>query len=95
METRGKDMGTRVLKIDIPADILTALNENDKELGSEMKLHTAIHFYRSGKLTLGKAARMADMEKYDFELLLSKNSIPISNLDQEDIDLDIKKLSKL
>jgi predicted HTH domain antitoxin len=87
-------MGTRVLKIDIPADILIALNENDKELGSEMKLYAAIQFFRTGKLTLGKAAKMAGMGKYDFEMVLAKNSISISNLDQEDIDNDIKKLSR-
>ena len=47
------------------------------------------------KLTLGKAARFIGISKYEFEKILSQNRIPISNLDIEDIENDIRKLEKI
>ena len=85
-------MGNTVLKIDIPADIITALNESRKEIQNQMKLFTAIKYYSEQKLTIGKAARLAGLTRINFETELSKNNIPISFLETGDIESDIKKL---
>ena len=50
-----------------------------------MKLFTAIRFYQMKKLTLGKAAKLAEMTRFEFETMLSEFHIPISTLDFEDI----------
>jgi predicted HTH domain antitoxin len=44
-------------------------------------------------LSIGKAAELAGMSKVNFEIHLSENKIPISNLDYSDISSDLKKLN--
>ena len=86
-------MAEKTLNINIPSEILVALNETENELINDMKLFTAIRYYEMDKLTIGKAANMAGLSRYDFECILSDNHIPISSLRKKDIDADIKKLA--
>ena len=58
-----------------------------------MKLAIAIRLYIKEKLTLGKAAELAGLSRYEFEESLTDNGIPISNLTFEDILKDIKKIN--
>ncbi len=88
-------MAEKTLTINLPSEILVALNESEKELITDMKLFTAIRYYEMNKLTIGKAADMAGLSRYDFECILSDNGISISNLDKRDIENDIKKLELL
>lgn len=80
------------ITIDIPSDIFLALNENEKELKSNIKVSLAIRLYQLQKLTIGKAAQLAGMSRLNFENFLSDNKISISTLDIEDINNDMKKL---
>ena len=88
-------MSNKTISISIPDDILIALNETEEELGHDMKVYTAIWLYQKGKLTIGKASELADMDRYSFESLLAENKIPISLLTEEDIENDVIKLRKL
>ncbi len=82
----------KTLKIEFPSDILIALNKSENELLYDMKLFTAIRFYTEGKLTLGKASQLIGISRIEFENILSKNNVPISLLEIEDIEKDINKL---
>jgi predicted HTH domain antitoxin len=88
-------MATKLLEVSIPSDIFISLNESEQQLLQEMKLFTAIMFYRMKKLTIGKAARFAGMTRFEFETWLSKHHIPISTLDLENIEQDIAELQKI
>ena len=88
-------MHTKCLELTIPSDIFITLNEPESQLLSEIKLFIATQFFKMNKLTLGQAARLADMKRFEFETLLSKHQIPISNLTFEDIEQDIRKLQVL
>ncbi len=59
-----------------------------------MKRMFVIQFYLKKKLSLGKAAQLAGMTKYEFETLLSENQIPISLLTKEDVMADLKKMAR-
>jgi predicted HTH domain antitoxin len=48
--------------------------------------------YIQKKITIGKAAQIAEMSRLKFETLLSEFKIPISNLEEEDVLRDIQKL---
>jgi predicted HTH domain antitoxin len=85
-------MNTRTISIDIPSDILLALNENENELKNDIKISLAIRLYQQEKLTIGKAAQLCGLSRYNFETLLSENGISISNLTIDDISNDSKKL---
>jgi predicted HTH domain antitoxin len=85
-------MQTKQLSIPISEDILIALNESEEELSRDMKIYTAIWLYIKGKLTIGKAAQLAGLSRYDFESLLSEQDVPISNLTLKEVKNDVDKL---
>lgn len=85
-------MNTQAITIDFPSDILLALNENENELKQDIKISFAIRLYKLQKLTIGKAAQIAGLSRFNFESLLSENDIPISNLTIEDVLNDSRKL---
>lgn len=87
-------MDKQIVTINFPSDILLALNENEQELKKDIKLSFAIRLYRMQKLTIGKAAQIAGMSRYDFETVLSDNEISISNLNFTDVMKDVEKLKK-
>lgn len=85
-------MNTQTISIEFPTDILLALNENETELKKDIKISLAIRLYRLEKLTIGKAAQLSGLSRYDFETLLSEHEIPISNLSLDDVLGDSLKL---
>ena len=85
-------MNTQTITIDLPSDILLALNETESELKQRIKILLAMRLYRLQKLTNGKAAQLSGLSRLDFETLLTENEIPISNLSIDDVMDDIKKL---
>ncbi len=85
-------MDTQNITIDLPKDILLTLNENESELRKQIKISLAIRLYRMQKITIGKAAQIAGLSRYDFEIVLSENEVPISTLTIEDIINDSQKL---
>jgi predicted HTH domain antitoxin len=84
-------MDTQTISIELPSDILLALNETEAELKRGIKVSLAMRLYRLEKLTIGKAAQLAEMPRFEFETLLSENKIPISNLSWTDTIGDIEK----
>lgn len=85
-------MNMQTISIDFPSDILLALNETEAELKQRIKTSLAMRLYRLQKLTIGKAAQLSGLSRFEFETLLSENEIPISNLTISDVMDDIKKL---
>ncbi len=85
-------MTLQKINIELPSDILLTINESETELKKRIKLSLAIQLYIQQKITIGKAAQIADMTRLQFETLLSEHKIPVSNLELEDILGDIEKL---
>lgn len=85
-------MTSQSISIDLPADILLTLNVTEQELKQRIKVSLAIQLYLQSKLTLGKAAQIAEVSRFQFETILSENKIPISNLDLADVLADAAKL---
>ena len=85
-------MKTQEIKIDLPSDILLTLNETENELKQNIKISLAIRLYSLQKLTLGKAAQIAGLSRYEFENVLAEHNIPISSLTIQDVLNDSQKL---
>ena len=85
-------MNTQTITIEFPSDILLALNETEAELKERIKTSLAMRLYRLQKLTIGKAAQLSGLSRFEFETLLSENEIPISNLTINEVMDDINKL---
>jgi len=83
------------IPIEIPAEILIALNNSEEEFKEEFLANTAASLYHDGKLSLGQAIKLSGMDRYGFEQFLAKKQIPVSNLSLEQIQEDIEKLKKI
>ncbi len=88
-------MKTVTLNVTIPTDLFVAVNESEQVWEDWLKIATAIHFYQLQKLTIGKAAQLANLPRLEFENVLATYQIPISNLTYFDIENDIAKLRNL
>ncbi|MEM6842129.1 MAG: UPF0175 family protein [Bacteroidota bacterium] len=69
-------MSVQTIHIELPSDILLTLNENEEELQQQVKQALAIQLYRQQKVTLGKAAQIANLSRLAFENLSAENNIP-------------------
>lgn len=82
-------MPVKSIHIDLPADILLTLNESEEELTQRIKVSLAVQLFLQQKVTLGKAAQIADMTRLQLETFLSERNIPISSLELADVLKDI------
>ncbi|MEL6334326.1 MAG: UPF0175 family protein, partial [Cyanobacteria bacterium J06626_26] len=62
---------------------------------AEFLQEIALHLFQSGRLTLGYAAQMAEMEKSAFQELLKSRQVPLYVYDVEDFEVDLKNLREL
>ena len=86
-------MNQNTISIDFPNDILLALNVSESDLKKRVKLILAIQLYKLQKLTIGKAAQLSGLSRFEFENELSNHKTSISTLSKEDVLRDIEKLS--
>ncbi|MDR1904809.1 MAG: UPF0175 family protein, partial [Treponema sp.] len=65
------------------------------DIQKELKLYLAINLYQKALISIGKAAEISGLSRADFEIFLSDNKIPISNLTIADVMADIEKIKNL
>ena len=83
------------IPVEIPSDLFITLNESEQELKTHFQTSIAITLFQEGKLTLGKAVQLSCLSRVEFEKLLAKNKIPVSQLDLDQIFSDVKKMKNL
>jgi len=88
-------MSATALRINIPSDLFIALNKSEEELKKDMRVFSAIKFYETGKLSIGKAAQFSGLSRWDFENVLAETNVPVSYLDNDDILEDLQKMENL
>lgn len=83
------------ISIEIPSDLMIVLNESEQEIKSHFQASIAMMLFKEGKLTLGKAIQLSGLTRFEFEKLLAKNKIPISELKVDQIFDDFEKIQEL
>jgi len=91
--SQGEPMKNIGINIEIDPEILSALNSTKGEFSDNIKLWAAITLFQFNKLSISKAAHLADMHRYDFEKILAAHNIPISNLGKSDGEKDLEALN--
>lgn len=76
------------LTIEYPDEILVSLKETQDDFCEELKIAAAVKLYEMGKLSSGKAARLAGMDKISFLKILGKYQVSISTLQELKEDKD-------
>ncbi|MFZ2362146.1 MAG: UPF0175 family protein [Anaerolineae bacterium] len=76
--------------LELPSDVLLATRLTK----SELKVELAIHLFDQGKLSLGKARELADMDIWQFMQLLGGRGIT-AHYDVEEYEDDLETLKRL
>jgi predicted HTH domain antitoxin len=88
-------METVTIQMEVSKDFLYAFDLTANKISRELKLLSAIELFREHKISMGKAAEFADMDKYIFQKELSAREIPIIDYDIEDVKAEADLLKKL
>ena len=82
------------ISVKVPRDLVRILKVKDEEVPKLVRLYLAIELYREGKVSLGKAAEIAGVTKWEMTEILASKEVPIQ-YDVEDLEKDIKILEEL
>ncbi len=88
-------METVTIQMEVSKDFLYAFDLNTNRISRELKLLSAIELFREHKISMGKAAEFADMDKYMFQKELASREIAIIDYDIEDVKAEADILKKL
>ncbi|MFH1908936.1 MAG: UPF0175 family protein [Chloroflexota bacterium] len=91
-------IGTVDLKTQIPEDIFLTLQARGlfKEVLAERSRQLlALRFYQERILSLGKAARLAGMGRWDFIEFLSDNHVPVIDHSEEELAAEFAAVEQL
>jgi len=78
----------------IPSDILLFLNKDIKEFASDMKLYAAIQLFSEHKLSLVKAAELAQMDKTVFLYHLNQRNISVIDYEPSELLDELNSFKK-
>lgn len=78
------------LVLEVPEEILVSLKETPREFSKNILMLSAIKLYEMGKLSSGRAAQLAGVSRVHFLQCLSHYNVPIFDLTEEELKLDIK-----
>ena len=81
--------------IQYPADLPGTLKLSDGEFARELRLLAAAKLYELGRLSAGKAARLAEMDRVTFLYELERIGVPAINLRDEEVEAEIRAAREL
>lgn len=82
-------------EISYPAGIPQILKLSDVEFARELRFLGAAKLYELGRLSSGKAARLADMNRLTFLQELARIGVPAVNLRDEELEAEIQAAREL
>ncbi len=86
---------TKQAVISYPAGLPQLLKLSDGEFASELRFLAAAKLFELGRLSSGKAARLAEMSRVSFLHQLERIGVPAINLRDEEIDAEIQAAREL
>ena len=86
------------ITLDVPSELSTPLSifgYNREKLTEEAKRLLAISLFERNILSLGQAAKLAELHLWDFIQLLNQHRISIAEYDDEEIQQELKTVECL
>ena len=83
-------MASHALTIPYSDDLLLSLKESPEEFEAEARLLLSVKLYEMGRLSTGKAAGLAGMERVEFLFALRRFSLSPIGVDAEEIERDLE-----
>lgn len=79
------------LTLDYPKGLETAVSVTKNEFEAQIRLMAALKMFELGKLSSGKAARLADMPRVQFFEMCGRYQVPIVNYSAEEIESELSQ----
>ena len=73
---------TEMVEMEVSQDLLASLRIGVRDLARYMRINAALAYYQERKLSLGKAADLADMNRIEFMDLLVQRGIVVFDYDE-------------
>jgi len=84
-------MGPVKAELNLPSTFLANLKIKEDQLEEVIRHSLAVELYREGKLSLGKSAELADLNRWEMVLLLNEKDVPL-DYTAKDAEEDLKTL---
>jgi predicted HTH domain antitoxin len=85
----------KTVSVPYPEGLPQTLKLSDSEFSEEVRFLAAAKFYELGKISSGKAAKMAGLNRISFIEKLGHYKIPAINLQAEEIEKEIEAVRSL
>lgn len=79
----------RVMQISYPQELPDVLNMSQEEFEKEARMSLAVKFFETGRISSGKAAEIAGMDRIAFLLNLHRYNVSMFNDGMENLDQEI------
>ena len=79
----------------IPEDILVSLRVGVKELQHDMRKRLALYYFRDRRLSLGKAAKLAGMNRFAFMDFLTSEGTALFDYSEDAVNEELSGLRVL
>lgn len=86
----GTSGATKQAVITYPAEIPPMLKLSDQEFACELRFLGAAKLFELGRLSSGKAAQLAGMDRVSFLYELNRIGVPAINLRDEEVEAEIQ-----
>lgn len=83
-------MSTETISFEVPQDLLASLKVGTVELGQNIRLLAAIAYFQDRKLSLGKAAELAGINRLAFMDILAERGIVVFDYDESMLADELK-----
>lgn len=84
-------MGTKTLEIPYPADLPAALDKTPEEFERELRFLVAAKLYEMGRISSGRAAELAGVDRVEFLSNLGRYRISVFNYSLEELEREIRE----
>ncbi|MBA4397337.1 MAG: hypothetical protein C0394_08145 [Syntrophus sp. (in: bacteria)] len=88
-------MRTEKLTFDVPVDILASLKIGTRVLEMDLRRSLAARYYKNKRLSLGKSATLAGMNRLDFMDYLATEGAVVFDYDESDLKEELKGMETL
>lgn len=88
-------MRTEKVSFNVPVDILASLKIGARGLESGMRRSLAVQYYKNKRLSLGKSAKLAGMNRIDFMDHLAAEGCVVFDYDESTLKEELKGIEAL